>query len=361
MKFDNQNVVTNTNYRIQETHSAQTNAVNENANIIDLSMATEFLDNPATKEEIRKARAKKVEQLINLMINDGGICSSDDEKRQLFKEIKKLNDFISTNMGKIDFDALEYEANNNKRFQDKFNELINGDDNKNNKNINDIKLVLSKLLPESDIFNRVFDLIKNVDTEYVAPYQELAEIGSEMYAEFAKFSAVMSKMISSGTINTETNLISLDLTEFKTSLDAFYHRLYSPESPMVKKLKAMQFLPSQLDKAKELVLSTGFVLAGGPPSNTHYWLEVNPATKTNLDIAWTGVAGNNPGSLFIELSTYGLQALQTTVNATGDSLASDMQTAAEKFKRVISTSDAITKLLSAFISACYEANKAFFG
>lgn len=366
MKFDNQNLPpTNPNLRMQETHLTQTNAVNENAHTHtnDLSMATEFLDNSATKEEKRKARAEKVEQLIKLTIDDGGMFSSDEEKKALFKELTRDSNSINVNMRKIDFHALKDEAEKSKLSQDLDKELINKiKDGSIHEPNNDVERAVSEyvnLKPDSEIFLGVIDLIDKVDLNYLEPYQDVTEILSQMFAKFTELSSVMSKMISNGQVNTETNNITVNLTEFKTSLDSLLEMFYSPTSPMVIKLKSFQFLPKDLDKATDLALGSGLIVVGGPPNSTHYWLEVDPATRTNLNIAWTGIAGNSPGNYTVEITTYGLQAFQTSFNSTGDSISSQMQGAAEKFRRALATVDSMTKMFSAFFAACIDANKGF--
>lgn len=311
--------------------------------------AQELLDNPAMNEEKRKARAKNAEDLIKL--TSQGTFASADELEQLFKVINRDEKSLAMNMGRGDFSTL-----NNEYSAAAFSSFINNADK--DADLNDTLLTLRALVPDSVMYDKLFALIANVDSFYVAPYQQAAEVLAEMYKTFSSINTSVSAMISSGTVNTEENKITLTVWGLANSIDELHKQFYDPSSPLVIKLQAIRFTPADKGKAEQLIEGSGLVLAGGPPGD--YWLAISPAPHQNLIKAFDALIPNYSGSSgSVSVTTYQLQAFQTAFNSVGEQMSSEMQTTAEKYRRTISQNDSFVKLLSAFLQANIDANKQY--
>lgn len=353
-----ENISTKPNIEIKlNTHQAEVPVEANDVTKISQTLAQlaqEFSDNPSTKEERRKARADKLTKLTQEASQ--GTFSSPEELKIIFSQIKQDQRSFSSSMDKLDLSVLKNDAEIAKAFT-AFMEKEK--DNPEIKSILSSLTVASSWLPDNALYDKLFATIASVNEHYVAPYQDVAEVLSEIYSAYSAINTAVSEMISKGSVDEEGNKINVMVSGVGAAIDKMDALFYGPDSALAAKLKAIQFSPADIAKAKELVEGTGLLLVGGPPDNENYWLAISREPSDELKKAFHAIVSNYPANVYANITTYQLQSFQTAFNAIGEQLSSQMQTGAEKFKRTITQNDSFVKLLSAFLQANIEANRQF--
>lgn len=331
----------------QQAQAAQESALAKaQAKVVEV--APEFLDNAGLNEERRKKRAEKAERLIE--ITKRGEFIPRDEQTTLFSELKRDTQVLDDNMKKLDYSPLKDDD-----VAALYSDFIEnkGDD----KDLEEILKQLKAVVPDSDLYDKIYALIDNVDKSYVQPYQKVAEVLADIYAAFSELNTALSRMISDGKVNADKNTIEIDVLEFAAALQTLRELLFSQDSLVVQKLKAITFSAADIGKANELVQGSGLEVAGGPEI---YYLVVSPTAFNNLEKAFAPLKPVLfPATTKTTVTTYQLQSFQTAFNSVNETLSGEMQTAAEKYRRTITQNDSFLKLLSSFMASNLEANKSF--
>ena len=342
----------------------------------------EYLESPASKEELRKSRAENIKRLLVLVADATQVQSfSLEEAREIlstlhYQDEKVFNQMLTFDLGQLkgdDFSFLKTTetieslkeilqselpqdiALDKEKYEDDEYKFL---DEKQKSRMPDSLSRLNTIVPDSEIFDKVLDVIQNMDETYVIPYQKIAEIAAELYGEFSNINTALSEMITGGQVNNEDGTISFDVAKLGVALNALQKAFYDPSSSIVQTLASIQFSVANKAKAEEMIQGTGLVLAGGPPAE-NYYLAVDRAPFESLMTAFKGMAPGYPTTTSVSMTTYQLQSFQVAFSSVGEQLASEMQTATEKFKRATSVSDNFLKLVSAATQTTTDANKGF--
>ncbi|WP_277206571.1 IpaD/SipD/SspD family type III secretion system needle tip protein [Vibrio misgurnus] len=314
------------------------------------SQLYQLIEQLNAKQDLREQRMKRAEELVSIayavsdlhaMEMDGvGFIEGTDIQR-IVQQSKVAGQRVNVHVDSIDSTQL-------REVVDEL--LVNYSEQENGQ----------KVQPDDEIYNKIFDLIANVESSYVTPYQEVAEILADMYSAFSELNTVVTKMISNGVPNKDGSAMTLDMTELKTAVDNLV-RTFTETNPgypnsrdsIAIRLKNIQFSAADEAKARELIEGTGLILVNKEDGSGGFYLFVDLDLINNLNEAVFALSKN------AEVTTYQLQSFDTAFKSIGEQYANNMQTGAQKYQRTISQQDNFTKLLSTFMQANADANKGF--
>ncbi len=230
---------------------------------------------------------------------------------------------------------------------------------------NELANTTGKLVSDADIIQTIIQTINNVDKAYQTPYQVMSETLADIYELFSNVNSVISNMIGQGVVDEDTNDITIDLKALFESIQAINTALTDPTSSINIALTSISVVAADKDILDEMVVGTGLIVVPGPDGTYH--LAPDTSVIDNLMLAYNGISngwpadGNalNDGPSTNSVTTFQLSSFQTAFESIVSGVSNQLQTGTEKFRRILSTADNLTKLISSYIQANTDANKSF--
>lgn len=312
-------------------------------------LAAEFLDNASLKDQAKKDRAANIEKLVKLIEAAIAFDGEDPEMARVLEQfhlLESLQKRVAEHSKDLDLSALS-----NPDLSELFQKFI--EDNGLKFSVEEELAATGTIIPDSTLTDQIIDAINQMDKSYQQPYQKVAEVLADMYNQFSDLNGVVSAMIGHGTVNPDTNDITINLTALEAAVNALNSSFTDPTSPLVQTLQGITFTEAEKQKGLEMVSGTALQLS---PPPAPYHLVVNPNVLDNLNEAYTSIKKSFPTAV---ITTYQLQSFQTALDSQGNYLSSSLQSGTEKYQRTISMGDNFSRMVSTFIDSNAQANKSF--